>query len=317
MKKNKIIVIGDYTRRQADLLKRDFDTFFVKKVEKLVEIPVFERETIQGIAFKGHRPLEFSIKEFELVPHLRVISNFGVGFDSIDIDEATARKIKVTNTPDVLNDDVADIAVGMLIALSREFLMGVDWIKSGNWQKFGEMPLNRTISGRKAGILGLGRIGKTIARRLAAFNIEIHYYSRSEKSFAKSWKYHTDPVALANEVDFLFVSLVGGEETKNMVDRNVISALGSDGILVNISRGSTVDEDALLDALQSKSIRGAALDVFSSEPCLNPKFLDLENVFIQPHQGSGTLEAREAMSKLQRDNLFNFFNNINLLTPVN
>ena len=317
MKKNTVIVSGDYTPKQVKQLERDFDTIFIENLEKLLEIPLSDRERIKGIAFKGHKPLEFSSKQLDLVPNLGIISNFGVGFDGIDINEATTRGIKVTNTPGVLTDDVADLAVGMLIALSRQFLMGVDWIKSGNWKKFGEMPLNRTISSQKAGVLGLGRIGRAIAQRLSAFSMEIHYYSRSKKPDAMDWKYHSDPVALAAEVDFLFVALVGGEETNKLVSSQVITALGSDGILVNISRGSTVDEDALLLALQSGSIRGAALDVFVGEPNINLKFFDLDNVFLQPHQGSGTIESREAMSKLQRDNLSNFFNNMDLITPVN
>jgi lactate dehydrogenase-like 2-hydroxyacid dehydrogenase len=179
------------------------------------------------------------------------------------------------------------------------------------------MPLNRTISGRKAGILGLGRIGGAIAHRLNAFNMDIHYFSRGEKSTPGNWTYHSNPVALANAVDFLFVALVGGEETSKLVSAHVISALGPDGILINISRGSTVDEDALIVALESKSIRGAALDVFAGEPNINSKFMDLDNIFMQPHQGSGTVETREAMSKLQRDNLLNFLTNKDLLTPVN
>ena len=316
-KKNEIIVVGDYTDVQLKKLEQEFQPTCVKDVEELVNLPVNYRECIEGVAFKGHRPLEFDSLKFDLLPRLKIIANFGVGYDAIDINEATERKIKVTNTPDVLNDDVADLAIGMLIALSREFLKGVDWIKSKDWSKHGEMPLNRTITGKKAGIVGLGRIGNAIAQRLVGFNMEIHYYSRSKKIIEHDWKYHSDPVSLATEVDFLFVALVGGQETSQFVSKKVLNALGEDGILVNISRGSTVDEDALLNALEKRKIRGAALDVFAGEPCLNPKFLDLDNVFIQPHQGSGTIEAREAMSKLQRDNLSNFFKNINLLTPVN
>jgi lactate dehydrogenase-like 2-hydroxyacid dehydrogenase len=315
--KNKILVIGEYTPEQLGKLESEFDPVLLKNADSIPEVSLAIRETIAGVAFKGHRPLEFDETKFDLLPELKIISNFGVGYDAIDISEATARGVKVTNTPDVLNDDVADVAVGMLIALSREFSMGVNWVKSGDWGKFGEMPLNRKVSGKKAGILGLGRIGGAIADRLSAFKMDIHYYARSKKSAPKSWTYHADPVALASEVDFLFVALVGGEETSKLASAEVIRALGPDGILINISRGSTVDEDALLEALKTKRIRGAALDVFAGEPNINPKFLELENVFMQPHQGSGTVETREAMSKLQRDNLANFFGKKALLTPVN
>ena len=315
--KNKILVIGEYTPEQLVKLETEFEPIFLKNGDAIPEVSLANRETITAVAFKGHRPLEFDKTKFDLLPKLKIISNFGVGYDAIDISEASVRSVKVTNTPDVLNDDVADIAVGMLISLSREFLMGVNWVKSGDWGKLGEMPLNRTISGKKAGILGLGRIGSAIANRLSAFKMDIHYYARSKKSTADSWTYHADPVALAHEVDFLFVALVGGEETSKFASAEVIQALGPDGILINISRGSTVDEDALLKALETKALRGAALDVFAGEPNINPKFLELDNVFMQPHQGSGTVETREAMSKLQRDNLSNFFANRALLTPVN
>ena len=316
-KKNEIIVIGDYTVTQLEKLSEEFQTVFVNKTDDLRSLSAASRKNIEGVAFKGHRPLEFDAASFDLLPELRIISNFGVGYDGIDIQEAIRRGIKITNTPDVLNDDVADVAIGMLIALSRNFLNGVNWIKSGEWGKSGEMPLNRTISGKKAGIMGLGRIGHAIADRLSGFKMKIHYYSRSEKDSAKDWKFHDNPVSLATEVDFLFIALVGGPDTLEFVGKEVIEALGADGILINISRGSTVDEKALLDALEKKHIRGAALDVFAGEPNISPRFLDLENVFMQPHQGSGTIETREAMAKLQRDNLSRFFANESLLTPVN
>ena len=316
-KKNEIIVIGDYTVTQLEKLSEEFQTIFVNKTDDLRSLSAASRKNIKGVAFKGHRPLEFDAASFDLLPELRIISNFGVGYDGIDIQEAIRRGIKITNTPDVLNDDVADVAIGMLIALSRNFLSGVDWIKSGEWGKSGEMALNRTVSGKKAGIVGLGRIGCTIAHRLSGFKMNIHYYSRSEKSSAKDWKFHSDPISLAEEVDFLFIALVGGQETSQFVSKEVIQALGADGILINISRGSTVDEEALLDALEKKHIRGAALDVFTGEPSINPRFLKLDNVFMQPHQGSGTIETREAMAKLQRANLSRFFANESLITPVN
>ena len=316
-KKNEIIVIGDYTATQLEKLSEEFQTNIVNKTDDLGNLSSVSRENIEGVAFKGHRPLEFDAASFDLLPELRIISNFGVGYDGIDIQEAIRRGIKITNTPDVLNDDVADVAIGMLIALSRNFLNGVDWIKSGEWGKSGEMPLNRTVSGKKAGIVGLGRIGHAIAHRLSGFKMNIHYYSRSKKGSAKDWKFYNDPVSLAAEVDILFIALVGGQETSQFVSKEVIQALGADGILINISRGSTVDEEALLDALETKHIRGAALDVFTGEPSINPRFLELDNVFMQPHQGSGTIETREAMAKLQRDNLSRFFANESLITPIN
>ncbi len=315
--KNDMMVIGDYTVDQIEAFQKDFNASFFKRIDDLFELKNSKREFVKGVAFKGHKPLEFNKEKFDLLPNLKIISNFGVGYDGIDMDEATSRGVKVTNTPEVLNDDVADLAVGMLIALSREFVKGVDWVKTGSWSKFGEMPLNRKVSGCKAGILGLGRIGREIANRLIPFNINIHYFSRSKKDTPNNWKFYDDPVLLAKNVDFLFVALVGGVETQKFVSKDVIDGLSSDGILINISRGSTVDEEALITALQNKTLRGAALDVFLGEPNIDPRFLTLENCFLQPHQGSGTVETRAVMSKLQRDNLLRFFSNKTLLTPVN
>jgi lactate dehydrogenase-like 2-hydroxyacid dehydrogenase len=189
-------------------------------------------------------------------------------------------------------------------------------VRSGAWAGGEEFPLNRKVSGRRAGIMGLGRIGRDIADRLAAFKMEMHYHSRSEKE-TPGWRYHADPVDLAASVDYLVVALVGGPETENYVSREVIEALGPDGVLINISRGSTVDEGALLDALEAGRLGGAGLDVFRDEPRVDPRFHALENVVLQPHQGSGTQETRAAMGKLQRDNIAAFLDGRDVLTPVN
>jgi lactate dehydrogenase-like 2-hydroxyacid dehydrogenase len=239
-----------------------------------------------------------------------------VGYDAIDVDAATERVIKVTNTPDVLNDDVADLAVAMLINVSRNMRMGEDWVRSGTWAEKGDMPLNRKVSGGKCGILGLGRIGRDIADRMAAFKMEMHYYARSEKNTPSGWTYHADPVDLARAVDYIVIALVGGPETAKFVSAEMIAALGDDGILVNISRGSVVDEGALLEALENGRLRGAGLDVFVGEPRIDPRFHRLENVVLQPHQGSGTVETRKAMGELQRDNVTAFLNGAALKSPV-
>jgi lactate dehydrogenase-like 2-hydroxyacid dehydrogenase len=229
---------------------------------------------------------------------------------------ATARGIKVTNTPDVLSDDVADIAVAMLLMQGRRMVQGDAFVRSGRWQAGEEFPLNRKLSGGRAGILGMGRIGREIADRLAAFKMDIHYWARSEKP-TPGWTFHADPVSLARSVDYLIVALVGGPDTRNMVSAEVLSALGPRGILVNISRGSVVDEAALLDALESGRLGGAGLDVFLNEPRIDPRFLALDTVVLQPHQGSGTVETRADMAKLQRDNIAALHAGKPLLTPVN
>ena len=251
----------------------------------------------------------------DLFPALGLIANFGVGYDAIDMAAARSRGIRVTNTPDVLNDDVADLAVAMLLAQSRQIVQGSDWVRSGRWSQEA-LPLNRKVSGRRVGIAGLGRIGREIADRLAAFKIGIHYHSRQPKDVPADWTYHPDPVALAAAVDDLIVAVVGGADTVGYVSAAAIAALGPDGVIVNISRGSTIDEAALLDALEARRIRAAALDVFLNEPDLDPRFLSLDNVLLQPHQGSGTIETRKAMGALQRDNARAFLAGRDLLTPV-
>ncbi|MBD3678782.1 MAG: 2-hydroxyacid dehydrogenase [Rhodobacteraceae bacterium] len=309
-----VLAIGGYSDSDHAALEREFSPIFVGNSEDVAKLPDDQRQQITALGFMGHHP--FGGPEMDLLPNLGVIANYGVGYDAIDVAAANARGIKVTNTPDVLNDDVADLAVALLIAQGREMLAASDWVTSGNWGEKGSFRLARKISGGRAGIVGLGRIGRVIAKRLAAFDMEIHYTSRSEKE-TPGWTYHADPVSLAKTVDYLIVALVGGPETENFVSKEVIAALGPTGILVNISRGSTVDEGALLDALESGAIAGAGLDVFLNEPKIDPRFLKLDNVVLQPHQGSATLETRQAMGQLQRDNISAFLAGNALLTPVN
>jgi lactate dehydrogenase-like 2-hydroxyacid dehydrogenase len=223
----------------------------------------------------------------------------------------------VTNTPDVLNDDVADLAVGMLLSFTRNMAANAAWLARGDWAEKGDPPLARKFSGTRAGIMGLGRIGREIADRLAAFKMEIHYHSRSAKDTPEGWVWHATPKALAEHCDYMVVALVGGKETEGYVSREVIDAMGTDAVIANISRGSTIDEAALLDALEAGRIRGAALDVFRVEPQLDPRFLKLGNVFLQPHQGSATIETRKGMGALQRANIRAHLAGEPLLTPVN
>ena len=308
------LAIGAYSESDIAGLKAAFDPIFLDTPADLAGVDASKRASIHALAFKGHTA--FGGAEMDLLPDLKLIANYGVGYDAIDIPAANARGIKVTNTPDVLNDDVADIAVGMLLMQVREMTQAADWARSGQWKTGGEYRLNRKFSGGRVGIVGLGRIGREIANRLAAFKMDIHYYARSEKE-TPNWTYHADPVSLAGAADYLIVALVGGPDTAKFVSREVIAALGPRAIIVNISRGSTIDEDAMLEALEQGKIGGAALDVFLNEPNINPRFYDLPNVVIQPHQGSGTVETREAMAALQRDNIHALMKGAALITPVN
>ena len=308
------LAIGPYNDDEKQGLTRELSPIYLDGPAGVADLDAAQREAIKAVAYKGHHA--FGATEMDLLPNVGVVANYGVGYDAIDVKEASARGIKVSNTPGVLNDDVADLAVAMLIMQGREMEHASAWARSGKWAEQGEYRLNRKVSGGRVGIVGLGRIGREIADRLAAFKMDIHYWSRSEKD-TPDWTHHSDPVSLANAVDYLIVALVGGSDTEQFVSKEVIAALGSRGVLVNISRGSTVDEGALLDALESGAIAGAALDVFLNEPKIDARFYALDNVVIQPHQGSGTVETRAAMAKLQRDNVLAFLGAKDLLTPVN
>lgn len=303
MTKPDILVIGSYPEWDMEGLQAEYTVH---------DEPA---PGIRAVAMKGHRRLNGTF--MDSLPDLGLIANFGVGYDAIDVAAATERGIKVTNTPDVLTDDVADLAVGMLIAATRQMPQADAYVRAGRWAAEGEYPLLRKVSGKRAGIVGLGRIGRAIADRLAAFHMPIAYYSRAPKDTPEGWQHYADLAKLAAEVDYLIVALAGGPETAGLVSREVIAALEPDAMLVNISRGTTVDEGALLDALESGALGSAALDVFASEPDIDPRFLKLDNVLLQPHQASATVETRQAMGQLQRDNMAAFFAGKPLLTPVN
>jgi lactate dehydrogenase-like 2-hydroxyacid dehydrogenase len=307
------LAIGSFSQVDEAALEGDLGARIVDSLDSAAALHEETRGAVRAIAFKGHTRFDGAL--MDLFPALGLIANYGVGYDAINVPDAQSRGIAVTNTPDVLNDDVADLAVGMLIAQCRRLVQGDHHTRSGTWAAGQDFPLNRKMSGARAGILGLGRIGREIADRLAAFKMELHYWSRSEKD-TPGWIYHDDPVALAGAVDYLVVALVGGPETESMVSAEVLDALGPEGVLVNISRGSTVDEGALLDRLEEGRLGGAALDVFRSEPDFDRRFAALDNVVLQPHQGSGTHVTRAAMGQLQRDNIAAFMAGKPLLTQV-
>lgn len=267
---------------------------------------------VRGIATRGD--LGAGAAMIAACPKLEVIAVYGVGYDAVDIAACRARGIRVTNTPDVLTEDVADLAVGMALMLSRGMLAAAEWVASGDWAAKGGFALQRKVSGKRAGILGLGRIGHAVAARLEGFGMEIAYSSTSAKDVP--WQFIADPVALAARSDILFVTLAATAATRHIVNLDVIAALGPTGMLVNVSRAANIDEEALLNALEAGALGGAALDVFEGEPKLNPRFLGLKNVLLQPHHASGTYETRAAMGKLMRDNLDAHFAGQPLLTAV-
>ncbi|MEQ8480391.1 MAG: 2-hydroxyacid dehydrogenase [Hoeflea sp.] len=271
-------------------------------------------QSTRGIATRGE--LGADRATIEALPQLEVISVYGVGYDAVDLDACRERNIRVSNTPDVLTQDVADLGVAMMLAQSRGLVAAEQWVRDGSWSRKGLYPLRHRVFGKKAGILGLGRIGFEVAKRLAGFDMDIAYTDVSAKDYAPDWRFIDNPVDLAAHSDFLFVTLAASAATRHIVGREVIEAVGPQGMIINISRASNIDEDALLDALESQRLGSAALDVFEGEPKLNPRFVELDNVLLQPHHASGTFETRKAMGKLVRDNLIAHFSGKPLVTPV-
>lgn len=248
------------------------------------------------------------------LPALELIACFGVGVDAIDFPAAHARGIRVTNTPDVLTGDVADLAIALSLAVMREIPRGDALVRGGQWPQ-GGLPPARRFYGSKVGIVGLGRIGLATAERAAGFGCSIGYFNRSPKTGIPYQAFPTVQ-ALADWADVLIVTLAGGSDTRAIVDAAAIRALGPRGYIVNVSRGTTVDEAALLAALEGGAIAGAGLDVFLNEPDIDPRFFTLPNTVLMPHQGSATEETRRLMGQLVRDNLAAYFSGRPLLTPV-
>jgi hydroxypyruvate reductase len=248
------------------------------------------------------------------LPKLKVISHFGVGYDTVDVDAARQRGIAVTNTPDVLTEEVADLAMGLLYATVRRIPQGDRYVRDGKWLQ-GAMALTESLQGKTLGIVGMGRIGQSIARRAAAANMKIAYQGPRRKEDLP-YAYHADPVSLAKSTGLLMVACPGGEATRGLVSRAVIDALGPKGFIVNIARGSVIDEPALLEALQQGRIAGAGLDVFADEPRVPEAFFALDNAVLQPHVASATHQTRAAMGQLVIDNLAAHFAGKPLLTPV-
>ena len=248
------------------------------------------------------------------LPKLKTIAHFGVGYDTVDVDAARSRKIAVTNTPDVLTEEVADLALALVLSAVRRVPQGDKFVRDGKWLK-GAMPLTDSVQGKTCGIVGMGRIGRAIAKRALAFNLRIAYQGPNKKSDV-SWTYFKDPVELAKEADIVIIACPGGEATRGLFNRAAIEALGPKGTLVNIARGTVIDETAMLEALQSGKLGSAGLDVFVDEPRVPDGFLALDNVVLQPHVGSATHQTRKAMGQLVIDNLAAHFAGKPLVTPI-
>lgn len=312
MPKPDLLVIGPFPDGDLGPLERDYTVHKYWLAEDRDAFVAERADRIRAIATRGDRGAGRAL--IEKLPHLEIIANYGVGFDAVDIDCARERGVRVTNTPDVLTEDVADFGFALLLAVARQIPQGDSHVRSGKWCE-GPMPLGTRLFGKRLGIVGLGRIGAAVARRAVAFDMAIAYHDIRRRDDLP-YRYVDDLVILARDSDFLIVTVAGGAGSAKIVNAAVLDALGPSGFLVNISRGSTVDQAVLLAALENRSIAGAGLDVFEVEPVNDPRFNALDNVVLQPHRASATVETRRAMGQLMRDNLAAHFAGRPLLTPV-
>jgi len=267
---------------------------------------------IRAVTTRGRDRLDAAL--LARLPSVEIIANFGVGYDSIDLDAAARRGIVVTNTPDVLNDEVADFAVALLLATVRRLPQADRFVRAGRWLQ-GNFPLGPTLRDRTVGLVGMGRIGKRIAQRLSAFEVPIVYHSRTARPDVP-YRHYPELLAMAKDVDTLLAILPGGPATQGLIDAAVLAALGPDGVLINVARGSVVDEPALVEALRSGTILAAGLDVFADEPRVPQPLLEMDNVVLLPHVGSATRHTRGLMGRLVVDNLLSWFAGRGPLTPV-
>jgi hydroxypyruvate reductase len=269
--------------------------------------------TIRAITGGGESQVPRAL--MDQLPALEMISIMGVGYDKVDVPAAIERRIPVTHTPDVLNDEVADLAIGLMLSVARKIPQADRYVRDGSWAAKGAMPLARKMSGARLGIVGLGRIGNAIAKRAQAFGMDISYTTRTERKDSP-YRYVPNVKDLAAQVDFLVLITPGGEGTRKLVNAEVLQALGPRGYLVNVARGSVVDEQALIAALQQGVIAGAGLDVFENEPNVPQALREFDNVVLTPHMASATKETRQAMADLALNNLKAHFAGQPLLSPV-
>ena len=308
-----LLIIGEITPRMADRFASTFTCHYLDEINDREQFLAATGPSVQAIATTGHDGVPDDL--FDRLPAVKIISNYGVGYDAINVDKAVSKNMLVTHTPDVLNEEVATTALMLLIAVSRGLIVNDLYIRKGNWSKKGNTPLSRSVDGMSVGILGYGRIGQAIARKLEAFNCQISYHARSERPDSKHL-YFDDLTVMADHVTALIVIVPGGPSTYHLVNADVITALGPEGVLVNVARGSVVDEDALIAALQDGRLGAAALDVFASEPHVPEVLFSMDNVILTPHIGSATIETRRAMGDLTVDNLVQYFSDGQVITPI-
>ncbi|MFK4819953.1 2-hydroxyacid dehydrogenase [Ochrobactrum quorumnocens] len=306
-----ILVLGNFNDYAVQRLSGEFKVKRIPKGDATL-VDASWAEDVKGVASMS----TVNASLIDALPNLEIIGNFGVGYDAVDAKHAATKNVMVTNTPDVLTEEVADTTIGLLIDTVRELSKSQEFLRAGNWVKEGRYPLSKlSLRGRKVGIFGLGRIGKAVAHRVEAFGLPIAYHNR-RKADDVAYDYYPSLLELAQAVDTLILVAPGGAETAKAVNAEVLKALGSEGVLVNIGRGSVVDEGALAAALTNGTIAAAGLDVFADEPNVPQALLDAPNTVLLPHIGSASEKTRQGMADLVIDNLISWFDKGEALTPV-
>ncbi|WP_093233610.1 2-hydroxyacid dehydrogenase [Sinorhizobium sp. NFACC03] len=310
MNRTRVLVPGKINQRVIDRLVGQFEVVRIESADPALVTP--DMQDVKAVAVAGRLPGAL----MDVLPQLEIIANFGVGYDGVEVAHAAAKGIAVSNTPDVLTEEVADTAVGLLLNTLRQLPQAEQWLRQGRWSREGAFSLSPlSLRGRSVGLYGLGRIGLSIARRLEAFGVLIAYHTRSPRE-GLPYAYHPTLVGLAAAVDTLIVIVPGTEATRHTVNAEVLVALGGNGVLINVGRGSTVDEAALIAALQKGVIAGAGLDVFENEPQVPDALMALPNVSLLPHVASASVVTRNAMADLVVDNIAAWFATGRALTPV-
>lgn len=308
-----IVMTGPLMAYAADQLKAKFTVHELWKAPDREALLKEIGPRIRGVAAGGgHNRVNAAL--FEALPNLEIVSSFGVGYDHVDAAEAGRRGLIVSNTPDVLTDEVADLALGLLLATVRQIPQVDRYLREGKWLN-GAYPLTTSLRKRSVGIVGLGRIGKAVAHRLEAFGVPIAYHGRSQQADV-AYRYYPSLVELAQNVDTLVSVAPGGDSTHHIINAEVLKALGPNGIVVNVGRGTVIDEQALIKALQDKTILSAGLDVFEDEPRVPAELIAIEHAVLLPHVGSASVHTREQMGQLLVDNLVSWFDGKGPLTPV-
>ena len=312
-KKADVLVWGPMHAALTQNLDRDFNVHNRWEIKDLNAWATEHGDTVRGVITSGVYGTDNAV--LDLLPNLQVVNSFGVGYDAVDTAYLARRGIQLSNTPDVLNNAVAETAMALMLCVSRRISQAERFVRAGQWLT-GKFPLGNDLSGKTCGIVGLGKIGKTIAKRAAAFDMNIAYFRRGQAYSDVSYTHYGDLQELAKVSDYLIVIVPGGPETQHLINRDVLKALGPKSYLINVARGSVVDEQALVASLLESEIAGAGLDVFEDEPNVPTELLTLDSVVLTPHIGSGTYETRQAMADLVFANVSAYFADGTLVTPV-